>query len=219
MSKEIDYLFEDPAISGQQFALVSIVGPHMNQKCEIWGLKVRGTCENVEKARAMTKKLLKIDPDYDIYTVEVGKFFPLQVEPNDITDIEYQNEALNKLVKGYLENREAANDQWHERKRDLMKKAIEDGKNQEELNAKPEHPVAVLQRIKEFESILKELSEKVEVAKRDLEMTKTKFDDIYTEEEKTLAIKELESEIKDVKAEIKTELSIEEIRQKLTQDL
>lgn len=219
MSKEIDYLFEDPAVSGQQFALVSIVGPNMNQKCSVWGLKVRGTCDSVEKARSMTKKLLKIDPDYDIYTVEVGKFFPLQVEPNEISDVEYQNDALNKLVKGYLENREAANDQWHERKRELMKKAIEEGKNQEELNAKPEHPVAVLQRMKQFESVLEELTEKVEVAKRDLQMTKSKFDEMYTEEEKEIAIKELESEIKDVKAEVATEMSIEEIRQKLAQDL
>ena len=38
--KVIDYLFEDPEITNQKYALVSIVGPHMPQKCDVWGLKV-----------------------------------------------------------------------------------------------------------------------------------------------------------------------------------
>lgn len=45
MSKTIDYLFEDPPITGQTYALVSIVGPHMPQKCDVWGLKIRGVCK------------------------------------------------------------------------------------------------------------------------------------------------------------------------------
>ena len=101
MSKEnsIDYLFEDPPISNQQYALVSIVGPNMPQKCDTWGLKIRGTTDTLEKAKTMCQKILKIDNNYDIYTVEVGKFFPLVVEPHQIQDIEYQNQQLNTLIK------------------------------------------------------------------------------------------------------------------------
>ena len=105
-NKSIDYLFEDPEIPSQKYALVSIVGPHMPQKCDVWGLKIRGTTDSVDKAKTLCKRLLRLDNNYDIYTVEVGKFFPLAVEPNEISDIEYQNDQLNTLVKSYLENKE-----------------------------------------------------------------------------------------------------------------
>ena len=72
--KIIDYLFEDPEITNQKYALVSIVGPHMPQKCDVWGLKVRGTAESLESAKALCKRLLRIDNNYDIYTVEVVNF-------------------------------------------------------------------------------------------------------------------------------------------------
>ena len=92
--KTIDYLFEDPEIPNQKFALISIVGPHMKQKCDVWGLKIRGVSDTLEKAKTQCQKLLRIDNDYDIYTVEVGKFFPLTVEPNQISDVEYENKHM-----------------------------------------------------------------------------------------------------------------------------
>ena len=103
---EIDYLFEDPPVSGQNFALVSIVGPNLQQKCDVYGLKIRGVADSMDRARTMSQKLTKIDPDFDIYTVEVGKFFPLDVNPMELQNVEYQNTQLNELVKNYLENRE-----------------------------------------------------------------------------------------------------------------
>ena len=157
--KEIDYLFEDPEIVGQKFALVSIVGPNMNQKCNVYGMKVRGVADSLDKAKSMAQRLTKIDPDYDIFTVDVGKFFPLDVDPMQINDIEYQNEQLNSLIKTYLENRENANVEYERRKNDLIKKAVVDGKQQEE---EVEHPVALLNRIEE-------LNEKIANTKSQLE--------------------------------------------------
>jgi phosphoribosylformylglycinamidine (FGAM) synthase PurS component len=113
--KVIDYLSEDPEISGQKFALVSIVGPHMPQKCDVWGLKVRGVADSVAEAKQMTKRLMKFDNMYDIYTVSVGKFFPLNVEPYDVKDVEHNDEKLNELMKSYLKNREDANEHYHQR--------------------------------------------------------------------------------------------------------
>ena len=49
--KTIDYLFEDPEIQNQKFALISIVGPNMKQKCDVWGLKIRGVSDTLEKAK------------------------------------------------------------------------------------------------------------------------------------------------------------------------
>ena len=225
MSKEIDYLFEDPVISNQKYALVSIVGPHMPQKCDTWGLKVRGIAENLDRAKAMSQKILKIDNDYDIYTVEVGKFFPLTVEPHDVSDVEYQNSQLNELVKNYLKNKELANDHWYERKNEMIQKAIKEGKNQEEMANKPEHPIAVLQRIVHYEQTIKETEEQLNTLKEDLIASKNKFEN-YTEEERMLANKEIQSKINPVvkeeeeeEEEEKNEMSINDIRKQIANDL
>lgn len=194
MKKIIDYLIEDPKISGQKYALVSIIGPNMPQKCDVWGLKIRGIAESENRARELSKKIMKIDNTCDVYTVEIGKFFPLAVEPNDITDIQYQNEQLNELVKGYLENRELANEHWEKRKVDMIKEATREGKMQEELSSKPEHPIAVLQRIRNYEENIDKLSNDLESIRLDLENSRNKFSN-YTTEEKELASKELESAI------------------------
>ena len=188
--REIDLLFEDPPISGQKYALVSIVGPHMNQKCDVWGMKVRAVADTIEKAKAMTKKIMRADQEYDVYTVEVGKFFPLAVEPHAVADIEYQNEQLNVLVKNYLENREQANEQWQERKQRMMKDAVREGKNQDELLNKKEHPIAVLQRVKQYEDKLQSLKEELESLEGDLKLSKDKFDQ-YSDEERLFADEEL----------------------------
>lgn len=191
-SKTIDYLFEDPEISNQRYALISIVGPHMQQKCDVWGLKIRGVAETIDKARSLCKKLLGLDNNYDIYTVEVGKFFPLAVEPNEVQDIEYQNDQLNTLVKSYLENRQNANEMWHKRKVEMIEQAVKEGKNQEEFANKPEHPIAILQRIRNYEETLNETEESLKSLREDLERSKAKFE-CYTEEEKEIALKEFKT--------------------------
>lgn len=223
-TKQIDVLTEDQPIPSQKYALISIVGPHMRQKCDVWGLKVRGVCDSLESAKALTKKLMKFDKDYDIYTVDVGKFFPLAVEPYDVSNVEYENEQLNSLVKNYLENKEKANEHWQQRKQEMMKDALREGKaeGQMELANKKEHPVAVLQRMNTFESKMKELQEQMDDLSKDLELTKDKYES-YTEEERELANNELKNAIENVTSEVKkeekTEPSIEEIRNEIMKEL
>lgn len=177
--KEIDYLYEDPEIPGQKYGLISIVGPNMQQKCDVWGLKIRGVADNLDKAKKMTQKLMKIDQDYDIYTVEIGKFFPLVVNPLEISDVEYQNTQLNDLIKGYLESKELANDQWEQRKNEMVKQAILDGKNPVE---KPEHHVAVWQRVCNLKEQVETLKEQLEKTQGDLQKSEEKFA-AYSQEE------------------------------------
>jgi hypothetical protein len=176
MSKrEIDYLSEDAPINGQKYALISIVGPHLNQKCDVWGLKIKGVCETLDAAKNMCKKLIKADPEFDIFTVEVGKFFPLAVEPNQVADIEYQNEQLNKMMKSYLENRQLANEQWLERKQKMMQDAIREGRTQEQANA-PEHAVAILQRIQTFQDRITQLTTELSAITSDMTLAQEKFE-------------------------------------------
>ena len=214
--KEIDYLFEDPPINGQKYALVSIVGPHMPQKCNVWGLKIRGVADTLEKAKSNTQKLIKIDNSYDIYTVEVGKFFPLNVDPHDVGNVEYQNDQLNKMIKQYLENREQANEHWHERKNQMIQEAIKEGRNQQELANRPEHPVVVLQRIRTHESSINELTEKLEETKELLKLAQEKYSKC-TEEEKEQAQKELDASLKEISEENDSnKQSLDDIRKELS---
>jgi chromosome segregation ATPase len=217
--KSIDYLTEDQPIPSQKYALISIVGPHMRQKCDVWGLKIRGVADSLESAKALSKRIMRMDKDYDIYTVDVGKFFPLNVEPYDVSNVEYENQQLNDLIKNYLENREKANEHWHNRKQEMMKEAIREGQadGQKELANKKEHPIAVLQRIKNFEDKIKQENEQLESLKEDLRLSKEKYES-YTQEERDMANNELKKAIEDnvdVKVSEEKDLTIEEIRKDL----
>lgn len=220
--KVLDYLFEDPPLQNQKYALVSIVGPNMPQKCDIWGIKVRGVAGTIDEAKRISQKILRIDNNYDIYTVDIGKFFPLVVNPLEINEIEYQNDQLNKLIKNYLENRETANDFWHKRKSDMIQEAIKEGKNQEELSNRPEHPIAVLQRIQNYEKTILEIQENLTNLQQDLQLSKNKFES-YSEDERQIAQNELKNAIdnnlESITVENKqTEISVEEIRAQLLDD-
>lgn len=223
MSKQIDVLSEDLPITGQVYALISIVGPNLKQKCNMYGIKIRGVADTIEKAKQMTKRIMKVDNDYDIYTVEVGKFFPLNVDPMEVSDIEYENEQLNSLVKNYLENRQQANEHYHQRKAALMKKAIQEGQKegQAELANKKEHPISVLQRKQIYQDKLKELKDEMETLEKDLELTSNKYDS-YTNEERQLANDEfanaIKNEIEPAKESV-TDRSIDDIKNEITNEL
>lgn len=209
--KVIDYLSEDLEISGQKYALISIVGPHLPQKCSVWGLKVRGVADSVEEAKQMTKKIMKFDNMYDIYTVSVGKFFPLTIEPYDVKEVEHNDEKLNELMKSYLKNREDANAHYHKRKQEMMEKAIREGtkESQAELANKPEHPIAVLQRKQNFEEKAAELREQLVILEKDLELTVEKYSG-YTEEERVAAEEEVRKALENQKSQKTIEPSVVE---------
>lgn len=213
--KHIDYLFEDPPVAMQKYALVSIVGPHMPQKCDVWGLKIRGVAETIEKARAITQRLMKIDNNYDIYTVEVGKFFPLAVEPHEISEVEYENKQLNDLVKSYLENRQRANDEWATRKNEMVQEAIREGQQQDK---KPEHPVAVLQRIKMMEQQLQEENDKLQELEGSLNKSKELFAS-YTDAQREEADAELRAAIHQATPSASEEESLADMRKQLMAEL
>jgi len=213
-STSIDYLFEDPPIPNQQYALISIVGPHMPQKCDVWGLKIRGTADTLEKAKNMSQKILKIDNNYDIYTVEVGKFFPLVVEPFQIKEVEYQNDQLNTLIKSYLENRENANEQWHARKNEMVQDAIKEGKSKEKQK---EHPISILQQIYMQEEDIQKGQQKISSLREKLKdnYTTEELDDAQSEFNKMLENIQLENANEKVEDNQYEESEINKILEKI----
>lgn len=191
----IDYLFEDPSITGQTYALISIVGPHMPQKCDVWGLKIRGVVNTLDQAKSQTQKLMNIDNNYDIYTVEVGKFFPLAVEPMEIQNVEYQNTQLNELIKGYLENKETANQQWHARKNEMVQQAIREG--QQQNSDQKEHPIAVLQSVNTLKTKVEQLKQELEHTENSV-LSKMKLFNSYDSQERESAYTELHKAMENI---------------------
>ena len=47
-----------------------------------------------------------IDPNFNIYVGEVGKWLPFNPDVNGIQNNEYLNEGLNDMMKAYHENQE-----------------------------------------------------------------------------------------------------------------
>lgn len=225
-SNRVDYLSEDPILNGQKYALVSIVGPHLPQKCDVYGLKVRGVADTVEEAKQMTKKLMKFDNMYDIYTVSVGKFFPLNIQPYDVKEVEHNDEKLNELMKSYLKNREDANEHYHQRKQEMMEKAIKEGtkESQAELANASEHPIAVLQRKHNFEEKAAELRGQLASLEKDLELTAEKYSG-YTEEERVEAEEKVRKAIENEKSQktiepkVVQEASFSNIRDEIANEL
>ncbi len=154
MPRLINLLPEDAIIPSQRYALITIVGPHMTQKCDVWAMKVRGICDTLEAAKELSKKIMKFDNDFDIYTVDVGKFFPLNISPDQMTNVEYQNEKLNELMKNYMENKEKANELWEKRKSEMVQEATKEGSKEYQ-----ESPELVYKKITDLEKLLREQRE------------------------------------------------------------
>ncbi len=207
--KEIDFLFEDPPLPSQKYALISIVGPHMPQKCDVWGIKIRGTASSEQQALDLSKRLNEIDPDYDIYTAEVGKFFPLKVSPHEIDQV-HSNSQLNELIKNYKNNKEQATQHFYERKNQMIKDAIREGREHNDLD-KEEHPTAVLYRIKTLKDKQQELTELLQKTETELKDAEAKFS-LYSEEERLSAEKEFQTEQEPSDS---TEKSVETLRETL----
>ena len=196
MSSKIDYLFEDPEIPSQKFSLVSIVGPHLPQKCDVWGMKIRGCAATVEEAKAKVSKLMQIDNTYDIYIVDTGKFFPLAVEPNAIGNVEYQDETLNSLIGEYLQNRERANQEFNARKAELTQAAIREGLDPD----RKEEPVVAYTKIKTLETSLQDLDSKMRELKVKLDEANKEFTSRYSDQERERGESEFKEKIGQIPA-------------------
>lgn len=183
MSRTIDYLFEDPEISSQKFTLLTIIGPHMPQKCDIWGIKVRGNYSSMEEANSACNRLKAIDPDYTIFVADVGKFLPLVVNPGSIKR-EFQDERLNDLAKAHLENQEKAKEQFESRRNQDIKENIK--RNRGEVK---ELPVAVYNSIETIKNIITDYNNKIKDYQEKLAESTEQFSK-YTVQEQEDAINE-----------------------------
>jgi hypothetical protein len=147
-------------VPGQLYACLSVVGPEAPQKCDKFGIKIRGCFATRDEASNHAKRLQKEDTTFDIYVVDMYKWLLIPPDASKIDDVHYTNEKLEEIMSGYRENQSAAAKMFEERKRDMMEVKtpsntmayIKPGDENSKFYSKPDeppisHPADILERL------------------------------------------------------------------------
>ena len=121
-----DLLNEDPEIKNQKFVLLSFLTPEKfaDPKAATRGIKIRGVFKTREEAEAHSRYLRdQVDPNFDIYVGEVGKWLPWD-DSTKTEEEEYAEKELNDLMKAYKEQREQSKKEMHKRREDALRKPV-----------------------------------------------------------------------------------------------
>ena len=124
----VDYLTEDTILpEGQKYVCISFLTDKEN-KTSLSGIKVRGTFSSYEVACEHAKKLQNIDPYFNVFVGESGKWLPFDPNPesDNFKDSEYANDQLNKMMKSYMESQEKAKLFHEQRKNELVRQNLLD---------------------------------------------------------------------------------------------
>jgi excinuclease UvrABC nuclease subunit len=116
-------------VPGQNWACVSFVSPDGSQKSKQMGMKIRGIFDQHSEAVEYVKRLIRLDPVFDIYVCEMYNWCLIPPDPEKIADQTYQNEELNKIISEYRKNQIYAKEHFEERKREMMEQAAEEARN------------------------------------------------------------------------------------------
>jgi hypothetical protein len=121
-------------VPGQNYALLSFVGPNQSQKTDKFGLKIRGCFNTEDEAKAHVKRLMETDPLFDVYLVNMNEWLLIPPDTAAISEHHYQEEYLETLVQGYKNNQVEAKKHFEERKQHAMLNGTEP---EEILDPKP----------------------------------------------------------------------------------
>lgn len=135
----MSFLDEDVILPpGQVYALISVVSPSSTQKADAIALKIRGVFASREAAEIHVKRLKAMDNTFDVFLVECGKWLLLPPPIDKIGDVEYSEEKLNDIIKGYHETQLLAKAHFEERKKAVMLEGLDAHLLPNERIAKPE---------------------------------------------------------------------------------
>lgn len=120
MSK--DYLTEDSLTPvDQKFVCISYLKAKDSK--ELSAIKVRGVFSNYEKACEFSSKLQSVDPYFDIYVGDMGKWLPVNPD-NEQTERKYADPKLNEIMEGYIKGQEQAKILHEQRKNEMIRDNI-----------------------------------------------------------------------------------------------
>jgi hypothetical protein len=112
-------------LPGQQYALISLVGPDQPQRSDKLGLKIYSTHSNLDDAKSHAARLQKEDATFDILVVETCVWALIPPDKSAIADTHYVEDKLEEIFQEYKKNKAAAAAMFDKRKRDMMAKPIE----------------------------------------------------------------------------------------------
>ena len=73
-------------VPGLNWACVSFVSPTSNQKCQSIGMKIRGCFDHREEAVEHVKRLIRLDPTFDIFICDMYNWCLVPPDPEKISD-------------------------------------------------------------------------------------------------------------------------------------
>ena len=120
-----DYLDEDPVISNQLFACISIFTPNsiktpegevIKQENNVRAFKIRGVYSSSEKAEKRCEEIRKFDRYHNVFVGEVGKWLPWDDDAANAEEAVYAEPKLNEMMKAYKESQQKAVEYNEERK-------------------------------------------------------------------------------------------------------
>jgi hypothetical protein len=160
-------------VPGQQFALISLVGPDLPQKNDKFGLKIRGVFASKDEAASYAKRLQKEDATFDIYLVDMYKWLLIPPDRDHIDDVNYADEKLQEIMTKYKENQRQATIMFEKRKRDMMANNIDPGDENSKFYSRPDeppisHPAEIVERLRKekpeasIEELVKEANDIIE---------------------------------------------------------
>lgn len=156
LTLEPDYI----TIPGQQYALVSFVGPEFcRQKSNQFAMKIRGVFNTEEEAKVYVKRLQRSgDNVVDIFLVAMYQWCPIPPDPMGVQTQEYQEQFLQELMSGYAESQRSAKEIFNERKEKVMKDGLDAHLSPEERIAPPTGPLPTPEVMPKFtkETIVEE---------------------------------------------------------------
>ena len=123
-TKYIDQLTEDAPIPSQLWCCISFISPETLKNCNLRAVKVRGVYNNQDEAIKRAEYLQKIDPDFNIFVGEVGKWLGWDPDPNTAEDQVYREKKLQEIMSNYKKNREKAKVMEEERKREMLEESV-----------------------------------------------------------------------------------------------
>ena len=148
-----DYLDEDPIISNQLFACLSIFTPNSVKSPEgdvidtghkVRAFKIRGVYASHEKAEKRCEEIRKFDKYHHVFVGELGKWLPWDDDASNAEEAVYAEPKLNEMMKAYKDSQAKAAEYAEERKMqahaEAMKKKKELAKKSKEESSKNVDP-------------------------------------------------------------------------------
>lgn len=127
--------------SSQNFACLSFFEGKDSEGKSLMYLRLGGVCDSYESACEMAKNINQEDNVHNVFVGEVGKWLPVVSNVSKSTtqyveDVEYANEQLNELMKGYHANQEKAKLFYEHNKNEKMISNIKDNLSEQSNNKK-----------------------------------------------------------------------------------